>query len=276
MKIFFLGFFLSLSVLNLYSQEIVSHQQNKYNCLMRQGLICMQNEKYNEAIVHFQNASDLSPYYHKPYYQLILCFDIIGDTIKIYDIYKKLVLTGTKISSVTLNNVSNFSKTSLYSELIKNEDSLYNCSYKKYDHFFLEELQQLIVLKKQRFVLKQLDTLILDSLISVCYKYQKFPSALNCPSDIYRGVINTIIKNSLFGYDPESERWQIIKHLILEEFNNGGIESEYVATIIDIDLYYRNKETKYGVLNEASFPEIKNPKNENMIINRREIGLCEN
>lgn len=202
MKIYFLGFFLSFITLTLNCQNLVSLQSNKYNCLMWQGIHRMENKQYDEAIQLFHEASDLCPYYHKPYYQIILCYNLIGDTLKVFENFKKLILTGSKISSVSLNNLTNFSKTTLYTQLLYIEDSLYKSSYSKYDNFFIEEIQQLIVLKKQRFVLKQLDTLVLDSLISICNKYQRFPSALNCPSDLYRGVINTIIKNSLFGYNP--------------------------------------------------------------------------
>lgn len=274
MKQVFLAFLCLFYLLNVHCQESVAVQQSEYNCLMIQGVNSMDNQQYDEAIVYFQKASNICPHYHKPYYFLISCYDHIGDTIQTYIQFEKMILTGTKISVISTYAFPQFAKTSLYSKLLQTEDSLLSIANNRFDQSFIEEMSQLIKLQKQQCSNSYVNLVVLDSLISTCKKYGKFPSALNSPIDLYRRII-TLVNYSLSGYDPESERWQEIKKIIIKEFERGGIESDYVATIIDIDLYYRGLETQYGVLNEESFPDMKKPKAETMIKNRVEIGLCD-
>lgn len=264
-------FFLSYSI--VYGQNEYVVKTLHYNTLMINGINQMSKHDFNNAILYFDSAAFIFPYYHKPYFQLILCYNNIGDTLNTYKSAIKMCQTTTKLEVINSEYLVPFKNTNLYSQYLLNQDSIYNQAIHKFDSNFVYEIQNLVEFKKCRMKLGFKDTLVLNNLIQICFKYNAFPSALNVGSYLYRKTINTIVENSLFWYNPEDSLWKEIKQYIDIEYQKGGIESSFYATIEDIDSYYRTKTVKYGTLNKENFPDARFLTSTETNQNRKKIGL---
>jgi hypothetical protein len=256
-----------------FSQNSLIEKTLHYNTLMSEGVQKMSNNEWENAIQYFDSAATIFPYYHKPFFQLILCYNTLNDTLNTFISAVKMCQTTTKLDVINQVYLDPLINTQLYQYYIQIQDSIYNQAINKFDSNFVFDIQNLLEFKKSRMKLRFKDTVALNRLLQICFKYNAFPSALNVGSNLYRRTINSIIENSLFWYNPEDSIWKEMKHYIEIEYQKGGIESSFFATIEDIDSYYRTKIVKYGTLSKENFSDAIFLSPMETIKNRKEIGL---
>ena len=259
-----------LSTISLFSENNIVAKNLKYNTNYWTGEIKMNEGRYEEAISYFKKCNEIYPQFHKPYYQLGVCYAQLEDYKSAYNYFVKMI--GTDCSyNISSNSTRDFEHSEYYIKMIKEQDSLLNAAKNKFDTNFSKLLSDFIEKRigVRNWIIE--DTMITRELIDLCVAYGEFPSYLNVGTEIYRNTIN-IISLNLTNMSDETY-YEKVLHFIKEGIEKEGIEVEFYAFIEDLIQSHYNRPQKYGTLIRFNYVKRKYPSISELNENRRLIGL---
>lgn len=241
----------------------------KYNTHYINGEMKMKEGKYNEAINYFNSASAIHPEFHKPYYQLGICYSQLEDYENAYNYFIKMIGTGCSYN-IRSDWTKDFECSQYYKKMIREQDSLLNAAQNKFDTNFSNRLSNFIKknIGEKNFVIT--DTMVTKKLIDICEEYGEFPSYLNVGTEVYRNVMYLISLN-LINMSDETY-YEKVKKLVWDGVEKGGVEVGAYAVMEDFIQNKFDKPQKYGMLINFSFVK-SYPAVSELNENRKSIGL---
>ena len=268
---YFLLIFCVLSSINTVCSETDKHVQ--YNTYFLKGKCAIKNGNYSQATAYFDSASLVFPYFHKPYFEAVICASKLNDYEKAYQYAVKMILTGCHFSIISIETLGEFYNTDYYKLLKIQEDSLYQFSMQKRDTAFANAVIQLYNKNQSKGVSK--DTTTFHDFVALCVEKEAFPSYLNVGTEVYRKAYALIYNSYWYSNYPDTEDWQKLLKLMQYEFLSGGIEAHLIALFEETYCRNNNLPLRYGI-----FSNLFNPSDymylpiEELNKNRKEAGLA--
>ncbi len=255
-------------------QEKITEKYKKYSTLLAKGVVEMNSLNYTKAISYFDSASIEFPYFHKPYFQSVICAAQTDNYQVAYDYAVKTVLTGIKLGIIP-EALGKFSNTALYKQFLQKEDSLYNTAIQQHDTLFCNPLITLYNIDQNNIgkSKNQRDTTVFHQFVELCQKYG-FPTCKNVGMELYRKAVLITHNSAMYGY-PDSEDWKKLIQIISKEEKRGHIEPGILCGLEDIYLYENNLPVKYGTWFRLRqyYPNMKFPSLDEINRNRDQVGI---
>ncbi len=238
----------------------------------------MSREDYLKAILYFDSASVVCPYFHKPYYENIFCYARLNNYQAAYDNCVKMTMTGIRFP-IAHDVLGGFKDSDLFKKFLKEEDSIYNSAMRRYDAQYCNRLAQIINLRESTCQLRPIkgekDTSSYFHQFALLCKQNDFPTPNTVGVGLYRDAIGICENSMMYGYS-DSEDWQIVLAGFNKEVESCQVELDFIYMLEDVYLYEQGKPVKYGFwATSKMFPDMKFPSISEMNKNRREAGFAD-